>query len=56
MSAQAQVSQIQPELQLTLDGNMDGHKVHMPLNLVDRRKFLLVSRGFHWVQEYPFNG
>jgi len=41
--------------QMTLDGSMDGHKVHMILKLVDREKFLLVSRGFHWVQEYPFN-
>jgi hypothetical protein len=41
--------------QLILDGNMDGHKVHMQLELFDRKKFLLVSRGFHWVQENPFN-
>jgi uncharacterized membrane protein YphA (DoxX/SURF4 family) len=43
------------EDQLILDGNMDSHKVHMQLHLVDRSKFLLVSRGFHWVEEYPFN-
>jgi uncharacterized membrane protein YphA (DoxX/SURF4 family) len=43
------------EAQLILDGNMDSHKVHMQLHLVDRSKFLLVSRGFHWVEEYPFN-
>jgi hypothetical protein len=41
--------------QLMLDGTMDGHKVHMQLQLLDRAKFLLVSRGFHWVQEAPFN-
>ena len=40
---------------LMLDGDMDGHKVQIQLQLVDRKKFLLVSRGFHWVQEYPFN-
>jgi uncharacterized membrane protein YphA (DoxX/SURF4 family) len=40
---------------LILDGNMDSHKVHMQLQLVDRSKFLLVNRGFHWDQEYPFN-
>jgi hypothetical protein len=40
---------------LTLDGDMDGHKTRMELKLVDRNKFLLVSRGFHWIQEYPFN-
>ena len=41
--------------QLVLDGDMDNHKVHMDLQLFDRNKFLLVSRGFHWIQEYPFN-
>lgn len=39
---------------LILDGNMDSHKIHMQLQLVDRSKFMLVSRGFHWIQEYPF--
>jgi hypothetical protein len=43
------------EDQLILDGNMDSHTIHMKLQLVDYKKFLLVSRGFHWIQEYPFN-
>ena len=34
---------------------MDGHAVHMQLKLKDRNQFLLVNRGFHWIQEYPFN-
>jgi hypothetical protein len=41
--------------QLILDGNMDSHRIHMRLQLVDRSKFLLVNRGFHWVEEYPVN-
>jgi hypothetical protein len=41
--------------QLILDGQMDNHKMHLQLHLVDRDKFMLVNRGFHWVQEYPFN-
>ena len=41
--------------QMILDGTMDGHAVHMQLKLVDRNKFVLVSRGFHWIQEYPYN-
>jgi uncharacterized membrane protein YphA (DoxX/SURF4 family) len=41
--------------QLILEGEMDGHKTRMQLQLFDRNKFLLISRGFHWVQEYPFN-
>ena len=39
--------------QLILDGRMDNHQVHMELQLTDRNKFLLVSRGFHWTQEAP---
>jgi uncharacterized membrane protein YphA (DoxX/SURF4 family) len=39
--------------QLILDGRMDNHQVHMELQLIDRNSFLLVSRGFHWVQEFP---
>lgn len=41
--------------QMTLDGKMDGHTVHMQLKLKERNQFLLVNRGFHWIQEYPFN-
>jgi hypothetical protein len=40
---------------LILDGDMASHKVHMQLQLFDRKEFLLVSRGFHWIQENPFN-
>jgi hypothetical protein len=43
-----------PENQMTLDGEIGRHKVHMQLKLVDRNSFRLVSRGFHWVQEAPF--
>lgn len=41
--------------QMTLDGNMDGHVVHMQLKLEDPNHFVLTSRGFHWIQEYPYN-
>jgi hypothetical protein len=41
--------------QLILDGEIASHKMHMQLHLFDRSKFLLVNRGFHWIQEYPFN-
>ena len=34
---------------------IDGHKTHIQLRLRDRNKFLLVNRGFHWIQEYPYN-
>ena len=39
--------------QLILDGRMDNHQVHMELQLTDRNQFLLVSRGFHWIQDAP---
>jgi hypothetical protein len=40
--------------QLTLDGAMDGHKIHMQLKLFDITKLTLINRGFHWISEYPF--
>lgn len=40
---------------MTLDGTLGTEPTHLELTLVDRNKFTLVSRGFHWVQEYPFN-
>jgi hypothetical protein len=39
---------------LNLDGTMDGHKVQLQLEREDENKYLLLSRGFHWTQEYPF--
>lgn len=41
--------------ELTLVGDMDGQRLHIQLQLLDREKLLLVSRGFHWIQERPFN-
>jgi len=40
---------------MALDGEMDGKKVRLRLELLPRENFLLVTRGFNWVQEYPFN-
>jgi uncharacterized membrane protein YphA (DoxX/SURF4 family) len=40
---------------LTLDGDFGGHRIHMDTHLFDRQKFLLVTRGFNWIQELPFN-
>lgn len=41
--------------QMTLDGELDGHKLHVNVRQVDEPNFLLVNRGFHWIQEFPFN-
>jgi len=38
---------------MTMTGSMGGLPVEMQLERVDESKFLLKSRGFHWVQEYP---
>ena len=40
---------------ITLDGKLGQHTTHMQLSLMDRSKFVLLSRGFHWIQDYPFN-
>ena len=40
--------------QLIVDGRMEDHQVHIELHLTDRNNFLLVRRGFHWIQEFPF--
>ena len=40
---------------LIIDGSIEGKRVHMDLQRMDRSRFLLVTRGFHWVQEYPYN-
>jgi hypothetical protein len=40
---------------MTLTGTMDAHKIEMQTTRLDHRNFVLVSRGFNWVQEYPVN-
>jgi uncharacterized membrane protein YphA (DoxX/SURF4 family) len=40
--------------QVILDGAMDGHKTHMQLKRVDHQKLMLVNRGFHWINDFPF--
>lgn len=40
---------------LVMEGTMDGKKIQARLHQLDMSKFLLVSRGFHWINERPFN-
>lgn len=40
---------------LVLEGSIDGKLTQMKLRRKDDSKFLLLSRGFHWVNEYPYN-
>jgi hypothetical protein len=46
--------ELEPEL-IRLEGEFDGHKTYARLVRFDESKYLLTSRGFHWIQEYPFN-
>lgn len=39
---------------LTLDGTVAGRKTTLELQRVDETKLQLLSRGFHWVQDYPY--
>jgi len=41
--------------EMTIKGEFDGHDTAAKLVRFDESKFLLRNRGFHWIQEYPFN-
>lgn len=40
---------------LFVEGRFDGHPVRARLRLTEPPEFLLVTRGFHWINERPFN-
>lgn len=40
---------------LFVEGPFDGHQVRARLLLTEPPEFLLVTRGFHWINERPFN-
>jgi hypothetical protein len=40
---------------MTLDGSLDGHRVRATLRLTDPSSFRLTTRGFHWINEVPYN-
>jgi hypothetical protein len=40
---------------MTMNGTLGGHAYRFELRRVDHTKFQLLSRGFHWIQERPFN-
>ncbi|HEV8577447.1 MAG TPA: hypothetical protein VGX68_00075 [Thermoanaerobaculia bacterium] len=43
-----------PDL-LALEGTLDGQKVRASLRRENKPSFRLLDRGFHWINEYPFN-
>jgi hypothetical protein len=46
---------IKDTVYLTLSGKIKNDSVYIKLKRFDENKFRLVNRGFHWVNEYPFN-
>ncbi len=40
---------------LILDGIVNAHKQHIKLKRMNTSQFPVTSRGFHWIQDYPFN-
>ena len=40
---------------LTLTGNYDRHAIVVELRRADPSQMPLITRGFHWIQEYPYN-
>jgi uncharacterized membrane protein YphA (DoxX/SURF4 family) len=40
---------------LVIQGNYGGHPMRADLRRTSDSDFLLVNRGFHWINEYPFN-
>ncbi len=41
--------------QMILEGSVGAQKLRLEVKQMDLSKFLLLNRGFHWVQEVPFN-
>ena len=46
--------QVSPEI-ITLAGALNGSEMTARLRRSEERKFLLTDRGFHWINEFPFN-
>lgn len=34
---------------------MDGKKIQATMALEAEKEFLLTTRGFHWINEFPYN-
>jgi hypothetical protein len=44
----------QPDV-LILKGKMGGHQTEVTFRRLDESHFVLVNRGLHWINEYPFD-
>ena len=40
---------------LLIDGDLGKRTIHARLVRYDLNQFLLLTRGFNWIQEFPFN-
>jgi len=40
---------------LTLEGMLDGKRTRMTMRRMPETAFTLTTRGFHWINEFPFN-
>lgn len=40
---------------IRLSGDAGDQRISATLRRIDRDDFLLVNRGFHWINEFPFN-
>jgi len=40
---------------LRVAGSVEGVRIEAVCDLLDAREFPLMQRGFHWINEYPFN-
>lgn len=40
---------------LLVEGTLDNRKIRARMRQAEEPKFLLMTRGFHWINEYPFN-
>jgi hypothetical protein len=38
-----------------LAGRLGSDSLVLRLRRIDENRFLLMNRGFHWIQEQPFN-
>ena len=41
--------------QLELQGSMDGKAISATLKRTPEKRYELMTRGFHWIQEMPYN-
>jgi len=48
------LEQLDPD-HFVLNGNLNGDSIRVQVRKLDSSKSLLVTRGFHWINEVPFN-